>query len=100
MELRRRASRSWTACVRAGGARVPGGETPEGDKKYQITGESPAPFVDTYYTSGYTSRFLTIGVRAPVVPGGVAQLGERLNGIQEVRGSIPLASIGDRRGGR
>ena len=26
--------------------------------------------------------------------GGVAQLGERLNGIQEVRGSIPLASIG------
>ena len=25
-------------------------------------------------------------------PGGVAQLGERLNGIQEVRGSIPLAS--------
>ena len=26
--------------------------------------------------------------------GGVAQLGERLNGIQEVRGSIPLASTG------
>jgi hypothetical protein len=25
--------------------------------------------------------------------GGVAQLGERLNGIQEVRGSIPLVSI-------
>ena len=25
--------------------------------------------------------------------GGVAQLGERLNGIQEVSGSIPLASI-------
>jgi hypothetical protein len=25
--------------------------------------------------------------------GGVAQLGERLNGIQEVRGSIPLTSI-------
>ena len=27
--------------------------------------------------------------------GGVAQLGERLNGIQEVRGSIPLTSIPD-----
>ena len=27
-------------------------------------------------------------------PGGVAQLGERLNGIQEVRGSIPLTSTG------
>jgi hypothetical protein len=26
------------------------------------------------------------------VPGAVAQLGERLNGIQEVRGSIPLGS--------
>ena len=26
--------------------------------------------------------------------GAVAQLGERLNGIQEVRGSIPLGSIG------
>ena len=25
--------------------------------------------------------------------GGVAQLGERVNGIHEVRGSIPLASI-------
>ena len=36
-------------------------------------------------------------VHAPRVfagPGGVAQLGERLNGIQEVRGSIPLASTG------
>ena len=28
-----------------------------------------------------------------VVNGGVAQLGERVNGIHEVRGSIPLASI-------
>ena len=28
--------------------------------------------------------------------GGVAQLGERLNGIQEVRGSIPLTSMPDR----
>jgi hypothetical protein len=27
--------------------------------------------------------------------GGVAQLGERVNGIHEVRGSIPLASIPD-----
>ena len=30
---------------------------------------------------------------APERPGGVAQLGERVNGIHEVRGSIPLASI-------
>ena len=42
-------------------------------------------FLDFPTTPGYNFRFLT--------PGGVAQLGERLNGIQEVRGSIPLASI-------
>ena len=29
--------------------------------------------------------------------GGVAQLGERVNGIHEVRGSIPLASISSAR---
>jgi hypothetical protein len=33
-----------------------------------------------------------MGINA-VRSGGVAQLGERLNGIQEVRGSIPLASM-------
>ena len=32
--------------------------------------------------------------------GAVAQLGERLNGIQEVRGSIPLGSIAVRPAGR
>src|SRR5215212_1592731 len=32
-----------------------------------------------------------VGKRA----GGVAQLGERLNGIQEVRGSIPLTSMAE-----
>jgi hypothetical protein len=30
--------------------------------------------------------------RKPVVPGDIAQLGERVNGIHEVRGSIPLIS--------
>src|SRR6185436_1455983 len=30
---------------------------------------------------------------ATIYNGGVAQLGERVNGIHEVRGSIPLASI-------
>jgi hypothetical protein len=42
-------------------------------------------FLDFRRTPGYNFWFLT--------PGGVAQLGERLNGIQEVRGSIPLASM-------
>ncbi len=37
--------------------------------------------IDKY--SHYKNMFFT---------GGVAQLGERLNGIQEVRGSIPLVS--------
>jgi hypothetical protein len=54
-------------------------------------------FVDTRYTLGYTWWFLATAfccVRAAQLGrGGVAQLGERLNGIQEVRGSIPLASM-------
>ena len=33
------------------------------------------------------------------VEGAVAQLGERLNGIQEVRGSIPLGSMLDHQQG-
>ena len=36
---------------------------------------------------------------APGTAGGVAQLGERVNGIHEVRGSIPLASTRLRGGG-
>ena len=58
-------------------------------------------FVDTRYTRGYTWWFLAGAfVSAMDVvwdDGGVAQLGERLNGIQEVRGSIPLASMAWRR---
>ena len=49
-------------------------------------------FVDSPYTHGYCLGFLTARFGVPLM-GGVAQLGERLNGIQEVRGSIPLASI-------
>ena len=55
---------------------------------------SQSEFLDIDTTLGYPSRFLpglgeTVGDNA----GGVAQLGERLNGIQEVRGSIPLTSM-------
>ena len=58
------------------------------EKVLQDTGPAQfrqSAFLDFRSTPGYNFRFLT--------PGGVAQLGERLNGIQEVRGSIPLASI-------
>jgi hypothetical protein len=34
-------------------------------------------------------------MRGVLDDGGVAQLGERVNGIHEVRGSIPLASTRD-----
>ncbi len=37
-------------------------------------------------------RFGIIAIALPKQCGDVAQLGERLNGIQEVRGSIPLIS--------
>ena len=51
-------------------------------------------FLDIDTTLGYPSRFLSGVVEtARVNAGGVAQLGERLNGIQEVRGSIPLTSM-------
>jgi hypothetical protein len=76
-ELRRQASRSWTAKTCACGARTPDLSTPGGDKNYPFDGESPVPFVDTYYTSGYTSRFLTIGVRA-VRPRGRSSVGRAL----------------------
>ena len=36
------------------------------------------------------------GVAGAQYSGGVAQLGERVNGIHEVRGSIPLASMASR----
>ena len=48
-------------------------------------------FLDMVITPNYTSSFRTEWL-SPLGGGGVAQLGERLNGIQEVRGSIPLAS--------
>ena len=43
-------------------------------------------------TSMCRYRGVPIG-RGGGIRGGVAQLGERVNGIHEVRGSIPLASI-------
>ena len=53
-------------------------------------------FLDIDTTLGYPSRFLSgLDETAGVNAGGVAQLGERLNGIQEVRGSIPLTSMAD-----
>ena len=56
-----------------------------------------APFVNTFFQ---------FNIGSPKIPhleisGGIAQLGERLNGIQEVSGSIPLIStIGNRKKAR
>jgi hypothetical protein len=53
-------------------------------------------FLDIDTTLGYPSRFLPgEGEVVRENAGGVAQLGERLNGIQEVRGSIPLTSMAE-----
>src|SRR3990170_4583867 len=52
-------------------------------------------FLDIGSTLGYPSRFLS-RLYGGGNAGGVAQLGERLNGIQEVRGSIPLTSMARR----
>ena len=67
--------------------------------RWQNTGppqNRQSDFLDTNTTPGYTSRFLKAAGFAAWCDGGVAQLGERLNGIQEVRGSIPLASMAER----
>jgi hypothetical protein len=53
-------------------------------------------FLDIDTTLGYPSRFLSGANWLSGNAGGVAQLGERLNGIQEVRGSIPLTSMAQR----
>ena len=76
----------------------------ESPEAVQITGllrfRQPR-FVDITYTRRYIWWFLQERVfsflKALVLagPGGVAQLGERLNGIQEVRGSIPLTSMAE-----
>jgi hypothetical protein len=50
--------------------------------------------LDTPLTPGYVAVFQAAGNQPGNIIGGVAQLGERVNGIHEVRGSIPLASMG------
>ena len=89
---------------------------PEAVQNTGLTRFRQPRFVDITYTLGYVWWFLPGAIcsffyragprvcvgrrprcRGAVVlagPGGVAQLGERLNGIQEVRGSIPLTSTG------
>src|SRR5204863_804313 len=49
--------------------------------------------LDPPLTRGYVTVLPQRHPRAGQYHGGVAQLGERVNGIHEVRGSIPLASI-------
>ena len=51
-----------------------------------------ADLVDTHECAGYVTVLSRRHSRAGNRYGGVAQLGERVNGIHEVRGSIPLAS--------
>ena len=46
----------------------------------------------SYGRSHLEASFSFEGVPSLVVNGDIAQLGERLNGIQEVSGSIPLVS--------
>ena len=46
----------------------------------------------SYGRSHLEASFSFEGVPSLVVNGDIAQLGERLNGIQEVSGSIPLIS--------
>ena len=62
-------------------------------------GNFQSSFLTLTITLGYPSRFPERRTAIAGNTGGVAQLGERLNGIQEVRGSIPLTSIRPTKGG-
>ena len=49
----------------------------------------------SFYTENFAIGILTFFPKSAMITlacGGIAQLGERLNGIQEVSGSIPLIS--------
>lgn len=45
-----------------------------------------------WFKEGYTPLHSNAGLRIAAQCGAIAQLGERLNGIQEVVGSIPIGS--------
>jgi hypothetical protein len=73
-------------------------EISETAKKIGDSTSSGTPlFSSQFQNSAIFIRNKSASPKQPVsgsaVGGGVAQLGERLNGIQEVRGSIPLTSI-------
>ena len=62
-------------------------------KNSKILLDKPAEFC--YYNQAPRERRLA-GQTEQHFHGGIAQLGERLNGIQEVSGSIPLISTKER----
>src|SRR6476646_726828 len=70
--------------------------------KIQVVERCKIPAVGSFAIANFLTSIIPLDIlrgscRAQFVPignaGGVAQLGERLNGIQEVRGSIPLTSM-------
>ena len=63
-------------------------------KNSKILLDKPAEFC--YYNQAPRERHLA-GQTEQHFHGGIAQLGERLNGIQEVSGSIPLISTKERK---
>ena len=54
-------------------------------------------FVNEQAKRVYKTSDRATAVISLMLHGGIAQLGERLNGIQKVRGSIPLTSTNKRR---
>ena len=66
-------------------------------KPYPAWDTAPATVWESRWLPGFYLRNLHITKRIfmPLVPGGIAQLGEHLPCKQGVRGSNPLTSIGD-----
>jgi hypothetical protein len=70
-------------------------------EKFRLKKRCKILAVDDFARANFLTSILPLDIlrgscrakRAVWNAGGVAQLGERLNGIQEVRGSIPLTSM-------
>ena len=61
-----------------------------GDHNVRVARDPHVPLVTRPVTASCTLRYNFV-----LVVGGIAQLGERLHGMQEVSGSIPLTSTTD-----
>ena len=72
--------------------RAAGGQRMDGSSRFRLIGARTRPMETPLVRTATQWVSQSAGKRRSRQDGVVAQLGERLNGIQEVSGSIPLGS--------